>query len=171
MKPRQWIVGALLLACGTAAHAQWEWKDANNKRHLSDQPPPPSVPASRILKAPRGQMPDLRREMAEPAPAAASGAEAGERKKTAPSTADRNAEFNKRRSEAAEQAQKADQQARNKAAGAAACDNARANLRVLESGIRIATTDRNGEQAFLDEAQKAEQVRRNRDTLASHCQQ
>ncbi|WBS00702.1 DUF4124 domain-containing protein [Pseudoduganella sp. SL102] len=169
MKPRQWMLGALLLACGAAAHAQWEWKDANNKRHLSDRPPPPSVPASRILKAPRGQMPDLRREMAEPAPAAA--AATGTREKSAPTTADRNAEFNKRRTEAAEQAQKADQQARNKAAGAAACDNARANLRVLESGIRIASTDRNGEQAFLDEAQKAEQVRRNRDTLATHCQQ
>ncbi|MBB3221311.1 DUF4124 domain-containing protein [Pseudoduganella umbonata] len=174
MKHRQWILGALLAAGCAAAQAQWVWKDANNVRHLSDQPPPPSVPASRILKAPRGQMPDLRKELAEqptsanasvaiPAPAAPA--------RTPLSTAERNAEFNKRRAEGAQQAEQAAAQARNKAATAAACDGARSNLRVLESGIRIAAADRNGERVFLDDAQKAEQVRRNRDALAAHCPQ
>lgn len=168
MKTRQSTLGVALLACCALAQAQWEWKDANGTRHLSDQPPPSSVPASRILKAPRGQMPDLRRELAEqpattPAPTASPAARA------APSTAQRDADFERRRAETAEKAQKASVDAQNKAAETAACDNARANLRVLESGIRIATADRNGEQAFLDEAQKAEQMRRNRDTLATRC--
>jgi hypothetical protein len=174
MKSMQSMLGAVLLACCAAAQAQWEWKDANNVRHLSDQPPPASVPPSRILKAPRGQMPDLRKELAErPAPASGSAAAVipapAPAAKAALSAAERNADFNARRTEAAQQAQRAATEAQGKAANAAACDSARANLRVLESGIRVATADRNGEQAFLDDAQKAEQVRRNRDTLSSHC--
>lgn len=167
MKIRQVMLGTLLLACCALAQAQWEWKDASGGRHLSDQPPPPSVPASRILKAPRGQMPDLRRELAQQPAAQAEPATAAS--KAPPSAAQRNADFERRRAEAAQEAQKAALEARNKAAEAAACDSARANLRVLESGIRIATADRNGEQTFLDDTQKAEQMRRNRDTLATRC--
>lgn len=169
MKQRRWIPAALLLACCTAAHAQWEWQDAKGGRHFSDQPPPASVPPSRILKAPRGHMPDLRKELAEPsapAPVSVPGASG----KAPPSTADRNARFEERRAEAARQAQKTAAAAQEKAATAATCDNARANLRVLESGIRIATTGKDGEQAFLDEAQKAAQMQRNRETLATQCQ-
>lgn len=164
MKSRRWLAAALLLAGGTPAHAQWEWKDANNVRHFSDQPPPLSVPAARILKAPRGQLPDLRRELAEP-PAA----EPAPATRLRPSVADREAESGLRRQQAAEAAGKAQAEARNKAANAAACDSARGNLRVLESGIRVATTNEAGEPAFLDEAGKAEQIRRNRDTLATLC--
>ena len=164
MKQRQWLSAAVLLACCTAAHAQWEWQDAKGGRHFSDQPPPASVPPSRILKAPRGHMPDLRKELAEPAPGAP-----GPSAKAAPSVADRNARFEERRAEATRQAQKTAAEARGKAANAATCNDARTNLRVLESGIRIATTGKDGEPAFLDDAQKAEQMQRNRDTLATHC--
>lgn len=154
----------LLLAGSPLAHAQWEWRDANNVRHLSDQPPPPSVPPSRILKAPRGQMPDLRKELAErpaaPPPAPAPG------KPPATGKADAEAALRLHREEAAQQAAV---QVQNKAAAAAACDNARSNLRTLESGMRIATVDANGQQAYLDDAQKAEQLRSNRAALAAQC--
>ncbi|QBE65761.1 DUF4124 domain-containing protein [Pseudoduganella lutea] len=164
MKQCHRISAALLLTCCAAAHAQWEWKDAKGGRHFSDQPPPASVPPSRILKAPRGQLPDLRRELAEPAPAAPAPPA-----KAVPSTAERNARFEERRAEAARQAQEAGVKTQAKAAAAVTCDNARTNLRVLESGIRIATTGKDGEPAFLDDAQKAEQIQRNRDTLAAQC--
>ncbi len=159
------LLCSFLLACCPLAHAQWEWKDANNVRHFSDQPPPPSIPPSRILKAPRGQMPDLRKELAAP-PAAAPAAPVRAR-----SAAERDAVATQRKEDAADAARKAAVEAQNKAASAAACDSARGNLRVLESGMRIATTDRNGDPAFLDDTEKAEQVRRNRATLATHCEQ
>ncbi|WP_338763333.1 DUF4124 domain-containing protein [Massilia sp. METH4] len=166
MKYKQWVVGALLGACCSLAGAQWGWRDANNVRHFSDQPPPASVPASRIFRAPKGQLPDLRKELAaQPAttdiPAVGGKAPAG--------MAGRNAAYEQHRAEAQEQGRRAAQEARNRAADAAACENARANLRVLESGIRVATANAAGEPAFLDETQKAEQVRRNREALASHC--
>jgi hypothetical protein len=176
MPSRKLLLLVPLLAWCMAAHAQWEWKDANNVRHFSDLPPPASVPPSRILKAPRGQMPDLRKELAQrpatvdaPAPAAKApptmaerGADAAQRRKVAAEAAAKSA---------AEAARTAGIEAQNKAANAAACDSARGNLRVLESGIRIATTDQNGEPAFLDDTQKAAQAQRNRDTLATHCRQ
>jgi len=161
-----------LLACSTVAQAQWQWKDANDVRHFSDLPPPASVPPSRILKAPRGQMPDLRKELAQPPAAALSPAPAA---KAPPAVAERGADAVQRREEAAKAAAEAAQTARieahNKAANAAACDGARGNLRVLESGMRIATTDSNGAPAYLDDTQKAAQVQRNRDTIATHCKQ
>ncbi|GGX89446.1 hypothetical protein GCM10007386_20360 [Pseudoduganella dura] len=156
----------MLLACCPLVHAQWEWKDANNVRHFSDQPPPASIPPSRILKAPRGQLPDLRKELAAP-PATAPAAPARAR----PAAAEGDAAATQRKEEAAEAARKAAVEAQNRAASAAACDSARGNLRVLESGVRIATTDRNGEPAFLDDTQKTEQARRNRATVATHCRQ
>ena len=169
MKHRQWMTAALLGAACTLAQAQqWVWKDDKGVRQYSDQPPPASVPASRILKAPRGQMPDLRKEMAEqpadetqrpPAPG-----------KPQPTLAERNADYNKRREEAAQQKQKATTEAQNKAEQQAACDSIRTNQRMLESGVRISTMDRNGERVVLDDAQKAQQMQRNREMLSSRCQ-
>jgi hypothetical protein len=171
MNKRKLLTAILLLACCTAARAQWEWKDANNVRHFSDQPPPASVPPSRILKAPRGHMPDLRKELAEPPAAASASTPQPAAAKARQTVAERKAEAARRGEDAAESARKAAVDAQNKAANAAACDNARDNLRVLESGVRIATTDRNGEPAFLDDTQKTAQMQRNRDMLATHCKQ
>jgi type IV secretory pathway VirB10-like protein len=160
------LLGAAMLACSAVAQAQWVWLDGKGIRQYSDQPPPTSVPAARILKAPKGAMPDLRKEIAEqPAdetqrPAIKPGA----------TLAEREADSAKRRTEAAAQARKAQSDAKTKADNAAACENTRSNQHMLESGVRIATADKDGERTFLDDAQKAEQMRRNRDTLATHCQ-
>lgn len=163
MKYKQCLIGALLAACCSVASAQWAWRDANNVMHFSDQPPPASVPASRIVKAPKGQLPDLRKELAAQPRIDVPAAQPGPRT-DAPEKA-----YEKRRADAAEQAGKDAVAARAKADAAAACDSARANLRVLASGIRVATANADGEPAFLDDAQKAEQVRRNRESVAAHC--
>ena len=46
------VLGLPLLAA-LPAHAQYSWVDEHGTRVFSDQPPPPNVPAKRILKAPR----------------------------------------------------------------------------------------------------------------------
>ncbi|QGZ38302.1 hypothetical protein IP92_01391 [Pseudoduganella flava] len=171
MKSTQWLVaaplGVLLAACCTLAQAQWVWVNDKGVKQFTDQPPPASVPPARILKAPRGQQPDLRKELAEqpadetqrpPVPA-----------KPRPTLAERNADYAKRREEAAQQAQQNATSAQNQAEDAAACDATRSNQRMLESGIRVSTMDANGERVFLTEQQKAEQMRRNRDVLATRC--
>lgn len=155
----------LLLGCCSLAHAQWAWKDQNNRPVYSDQPPPPSVPANRIFKAPRGQMPDLRQELnTPPAPAPAAPA-----KPATPALAERNADFEKRRAAAAEAAAKAAVDQQNAAARTANCATARANQRALDAGGRISRFDEQGQAAFLTDAQRAEEAKRNAAAIAQHC--
>lgn len=150
------ITTALLAACG-AAHAQWAWKDANGRPVYSDQPPPVSVPASRIFKAPREQLADPRPEPDAPAP------------KAPPTLAERNAAYEQRRASAAEQATKQADEARSKAARAASCESARSNQRALDGGARIARFNAQGEREFLTDAQRAEESKRNAALVAEHC--
>ncbi len=163
MKQTQWALRALQFACRTLAQAQWVWLNDKGGKELSDRPPPASVPLNRILKAPRGLMPDLRKELAEQPADETQKAPATRQK---PTLAERNDDFARRRQENAEQTQKAAIEARNKAERAAGCADARANQRMLESGIRVTTADANGERVFLSEAQKAEQLKRTQQTLA-----
>jgi hypothetical protein len=49
----RYLIAIILLLAAGAANAQWSWIDDKGVRQLSDRPPPPGTPASRILKAPR----------------------------------------------------------------------------------------------------------------------
>jgi hypothetical protein len=164
-----WAMGVVLAASCGLAQAQWLWVNEKGVKQFSDQPPPASVPPSRILKAPKGQQIDLRKEPA--APAEDESVAAAPEPKVAPKTtlSERNADFNKRRSEAAEKAQKSESDARAKASNDANCDNIRANQRALEAGMRVSSFDRNGERVILDDAQRAEQSKRNTAMLAANC--
>ena len=168
MKPRltcarALIATALLAGCG-AAQAQWAWKDANGHPVYSDQPPPASVPAARIFKAPRGQFPDLRVQLRETSPPSAATA------KAAPALAERNAAYEQRRAAAAEQAARGADETKSRAQRAASCDHARQNQRALDGGGRIVRYNDKGEREVLGDAQRAEESRRNVAALAEHCQ-
>ena len=52
-----------------------------------------------------------------------------------------------------------------------ACATLRAELRTLESGMRIASVAEDGERQLLDEANRAQRVERLRRDLESHCKQ
>jgi len=148
----QRLCAAALLACCGAAQAQWAWKDANGRPVYSDQPPPSSVPAARIFKAPRGQMVD--------APA---------NPQSGPTLAERNAAYEQRRAGAAERATKEAEEAKASAARSTNCENARNNQRALDSGSRIARFNDQGEREFLTDAQRAEESKRNAALVAEHC--
>ncbi|GGY97066.1 DUF4124 domain-containing protein [Pseudoduganella plicata] len=150
------VATAMLGACGVV-HAQWAWKDANGRPVYSDQPPPTSVPATRIFKAPRGQMPDVRPQ---PEPTAS---------KAPPTLAERNAAYEQRRASAAEQAAKQADEAKATRARAASCESARSNQHALDGGARIARFNAQGEREFLTDAQRAEASKRNAALVAEHC--
>lgn len=161
----QATLAAALLVTSALAHAQWAWKDAQGRPVYSDQPPPPSVPAARIFKAPRGQMPDLREQLRQPeVPAKAASAV-----KAAPTLAERNAAYEQRRAAAAEQAGRAADEAKVRAQRAASCENARQNQRALESGGRVVRYNDKGESEVLSDAKRADEVRRNAAAVADHC--
>lgn len=143
------------LGFSTIAHAQYVWVDEKGTRQYSDMPPPASVPQKRILKEPGSPSPTLSAISAEPA--------AGNPPPTPPvakenmplTTAEKNADFQRRKAEQAEKEKKAAQEAQRAADKAKHCDQARSYQRALQSGERLARTDKNGERYFLSDAQRA----------------
>jgi hypothetical protein len=155
MKPaRLALLASSLALClfANSASAQYVWIDEKGVKQFSDMPPPPSVPANRILKQPGAP---ARSAPTEAESASATAPEAAP--KAPPTTAERNAEFKKRRAEQAEKEKKAAEQAQADAARSADCERARAYLSSLQAGERIAQTGSNGERSYLsDEERQAE---------------
>jgi hypothetical protein len=145
---------AALLACATsAASAQYAWIDANGVKQYSDVPPPPSVPASRVLKSPGSLA----------APPAAAAQEAAP--SAGPSLAEQEAEFQKRRAAAEEKRRADEQQARLEANKRSVCEAARAQKRALDSGERLWRIDASGQRRYLEDADRAAQLREVQRTL------
>jgi hypothetical protein len=171
------IACVVLLGSCPLAMAQYMWIDDKGIKQFSDRPPPPSVPAKRILKAPGKPVFDPNAAPAQTdaaasvpggAPAdAATGAETGA--KAAPTLTERNAAFNQRRADAAAADKKAAADAQQQADTAANCDAARQNQRALDQGIRIANVDKSGERAIMTDAERAEFGKKNQKVLAG-CQ-
>ena len=153
------IVGAALLLAAASASAQYVWTDDKGKRTYSDRPPPPGVPAERILKAPKG-MEQIMAANAQPAAAAAP--EAG------PSPlAQREADFQKRRKESAEQAQKAQAEAAQAADRKRSCDTARRAKTQLESGMRLRSQNSADAHAVMGDAERASELARANQVIAA----
>jgi hypothetical protein len=171
--PRSVIVSALsalLLAATTLAHAQYIWIDDKGVKQLSDRPPPPTVPEKRILKAPGKPLfnPNAPTPQAEPdTPPDAPAAAAAEAKRP-PTLAERNADFNKRKTEAAAAEKKAADEASRKADVAANCDAARKNQLALDQGVRMSTYDKNGERGVMGD-QEREEIRKKAQKVLADC--
>jgi hypothetical protein len=148
------FIASAILACGcSGALAQHVWLNDKGIKQYSDMPPPPGTPASRVLQSPGSRAAAPAPPAAPAAPAASTAVPAA-----APSVAERNAAFEKRRIEQAEQETKAGEQARLAADNARNCEQARAYQRTLASGERIAKLDKNGERAYLSDQDRAQEM-------------
>ncbi|MET0319163.1 MAG: DUF4124 domain-containing protein [Duganella sp.] len=127
---------------------------------MSDRPPPPSVPLARILKFPRAAGIDS----TVIGPANTSTSDAGV--PLAPSTADREADYQQRRKQAAAADNKAANDAREKAQNAANCNAARQNQRALDDGVRISSYDPQGERTVMGDQERAELAKMTQKVLA-----
>lgn len=139
--------------CGSAA-AQYVWLDEKGTRQFSDQPPPSSVPAARILKQPGG--------ISSAPTAAQSSAAPVHAEKT---TAEKNADFRKRQLEREEKEKKAAEEAKLASDKARNCERAQEYQRSLEAGVRISRTDRNGERSYLSDEQRERELNETRRML------
>jgi choline dehydrogenase-like flavoprotein len=144
----RFVASAILVSACSGALAQHVWLDAKGVKQYSDMPPPAGTPASRVLQSPGPRV---------AAPAAAAAAAATDQV-PAPSVAERNAAFEKRRIEQAEREAKEGEQARVAADNARNCDQARAYQRTLANGDRIARLDKNGERVYLTEQDRAQET-------------
>jgi len=163
---------ALLHLTIGAASAQFVWLDAKGTKQYSDQPPPSSIPKSRIMKEPalelRNSTGDTTATTTGPVvvagadaaakPAAVGAAEAVGTPKAPMTTAEKNTEFTKRQAEQAEKDRKTAEDAKEAAAKAKNCERVQAYARSLQSGERIATMDKNGEKAYLSDDKRAQET-------------
>jgi type IV secretory pathway VirB10-like protein len=156
---------ALFLAAHTA-QAQWVWKDKDGRINASDRPPPREVPESAIMQRPAA---DARRAQAAAAAQPAATAASAPGAPAAQTPLEREVEARKKAAEAERAAKAAAEEEKLKARRAENCRAARGNLATLESGVRIARTNDKGEREVLEDAQRAEEMRRARDVIASDC--
>jgi Domain of unknown function (DUF4124) len=179
MQSRVWIalfavLGALL---AMPAEAQWKWRDKSGRVQYSDLPPPATVSEQEILQRPTGaqrQAAPVARPAAvagsapSAAPSAAASAASGVAT-LAPKTVEPELEAKRRKVDEEKAAKDKVEEQRMAAARADNCVRAKAQLRTLDDGIRIARTNPNGEREILDDKGRAEERKRTSDIMASDC--
>ena len=169
-------VARLLLACcalaaSFAVSAQYQWIDQDGSRVFSDRAPPAHVPESSILSRPRGSV-----ARAAPAPEADADVDAEPAADAAPAAVpapaaavDTELEARKKQAEAAEAERERAEDARQAAARAENCSRARSAKASFESGQRMARMNDKGERETLNDAQRATELQRIEQIIASEC--
>jgi hypothetical protein len=138
---------------GHSAFAQtpYVWVDDKGVKQFSDQPPPASVPKSRIIKFSGKSMDN------QDAPSDAS-SDANKPAKPADSVADKELAYKKHREEVAAQEKKDTEAQKNAAAKAENCKRMRDYKTSLDSGQRIAETDANGNRSYMSDEKRAQET-------------
>jgi Domain of unknown function (DUF4124) len=163
MRLHVWVcVGFSLWVATLPAAAQWKWKDARGVVVISDMPPPREIPERDVL-----QKPNLLTQRAAPQPTQAASTPAPET--LAKAKVDPELEARRKRAETeqadhvkAEEAKVAAQRADN-------CQRAKSHMSTLESGVRLSQTNDKGEREILDDKQRADEIQRTRQVIATDC--
>ena len=180
------VVSLVALASVLPAVAQYQWIDANGRKVYSDQPPPASVPATKVVQQPRNTPIPANLETIKPADTAtqvdaksdakADGKTENENSKTAPSAKkdpnagkDKELEAKKKAAEEAEAAKKKADADKQAAARADNCERAKRAKMSLDSGIRTTITNSKGEREFMDDAARMVETKRIEGIIAADC--
>ena len=161
----------LLCSVTLSAHAQWQWTDKSGRKVYSDQPPGAEIPESAITRRPGGPKPL-------PATSASSASASGDTPASKPTTAapapkasGKDAELEKKKAQADAQAaaKQKETDEKNAAARADNCERAKRNMASLQSGVRIAQTNAQGEREFMTDEAKAAEIQRTQGIVDSSC--
>jgi hypothetical protein len=149
---------SLMLGLSLPAFSQYVWLDEKGVKHYSDMPAPATVPASRILKSAGAA---LRAQSPGNTPITPEDMNGNATAKTQlpMTTAEKNADFQKRRIEQSEKDKKAAEETQRAADKAKNCERASTYQKALDSGQRIAQQGTDGQRAFLSDAQRAQELR------------
>ena len=189
LKPFSTIMVFLAAVAATApAAAQFQWRDGAGRMVYSDRPPPPEVPQSRIVRM-RDEPDAATTRLAGQAGAAAASklADGGSDAKPhvdaartglggagatpAPPRDYRDVElaFRKRRAEREAAEHKAQEASASAQKRTAACARLNADLRALESGIRISEVGADGAQQVVSDGERGRRTAATRAALAEQC--
>lgn len=156
------LVGFTMLLAALPAAAQWKWKDARGQIVISDVPPPREIPDRDVL-----QKPELvtRRPTANLTPAASAPAV----DTVAKAKVDPELEARKKKTEQEQNDKVKAEEEKVSAQRAENCKRARSHMASLDSGIRLSRTNEKGEREILDDKQRADEMQRTRQIIASDC--
>lgn len=171
MRPFRALAVACLCSLPLLAVAQWQWIDKDGRKVFSDQSPPPDIPAKNILRQPGGRPVQPATEAPAPEVAASAPAKAAAASAPKVSGRDKDLENRKKQADAAEAEKKKAQEAEVAAQRQENCQRARQGKANFASGVRIATTNDKGERTFLDEKQRAAEMQRLDQVIATQCAQ
>lgn len=157
------VAGLLLSSLSVLAITPWQWIDSAGRKVYSDTPPPPSVPAKNILKQP-GAKPYAPSSI-EPS-ANQENPVSGAAKPKAAETPD---DKSKRDADKTEAAQRKAQEEKNAAMRSENCQRAQTSLATLQSGVRLVTTNAQGEPVVMDDTQREQESQRLRGIIAENC--
>ncbi len=157
-------LGLAILSAAPAALAQWVWKDDSGQTVASDQPPPPNIPASRILRTPAKKSSGV-------VPTDTNSGNDANDTKSVPdkSLAQQNQEFEKRQKAQADAAKKQQEEAAKAQRKEQVCTALRSNLAGLEAGGRIVRINEQGEREYLDDSQRQAEIQRTQSDIAKNC--
>jgi hypothetical protein len=155
-----------MLSLAGSALAQYVWLDEHGVKQFSDIAPPANVPQNRILKQPH-RATETTAGSAAAADATADDAASSKGPMTA---AELNAAYNKRKQDEAEKAKKAEAETKKQAAKADNCARATNYLTTLNSGVRVSTTDANGQRSYLSDDERAKEQAQTQSMVDTNCQ-
>ena len=182
----KYFLSLTALACVLPVVAQYQWIDANGRKVYSDQPPPASVPAKKVVQQPRNTTVPANLETIKPtdnatpsdakSDAKTDGKTVNENSKASPTAKkDPNAgkekelEAKKKAAEEAETAKKKAEVDKQAAARADNCERAKRAKMSLDSGIRTTITNSKGEREFMDDAARMVETKRIEGIIAAEC--
>lgn len=172
MKLSHTLLTMALVGTCVAASAQWQWIDKDGRKVFSDRAPPVDVLDKSIVKRPAGRTPSA------PAPdTAATGADAPQAAPSATSTppaakgagVDKELEAKKKLAADAETAKRKAEEERITKAKVESCARAKQAKTTYDSGIRISRANAAGEREILDDATRAEELKRIQGVIAADC--
>jgi len=175
MKFVHWLILGCVCALPLSASAQWQWIDKNGKKVFSDQAPPPEVPDKSIVRRAGSPPPPppARTNVDPTADAAAPDAAPPKARETAssakPSGVDKDLEEKTKKAEAEEKAKQAAETAKIAKARADNCALARQGKATIDSGIRIAKINAQGEREIMDDTARAAEQKRLQTLIDSDC--
>jgi type IV secretory pathway VirB10-like protein len=172
------LIASLCLVFSMSATAQYMWLDASGRKVFSDQPPPASVPAKRILQQPSRAAASAPVATVDEKAAAEGDAEAGKpAAKAKPATApasqnankDKDLETAKKKIDDEAAAKKKEEQDVRDKAKADNCVRAKQAKTTLDSGVRLNQFNAKGERVFMDEAARTVEAKRLEGIIAQDC--
>ena len=175
MKLIQTILVIALTGLSFSASAQWQWIDKEGHRVFSDRAPPADILDKNILKRPGNYKPPVApagdaaagTDGAASAPQAAAPVMPASSAKT--SGLDKELEARKKQAQEEEVAKKKAAEEQVTKAKIENCVRAKQAKTTFESGVRVSRTNAAGEREVMDDAARAEEIKRIQSIIVRDC--